>query len=203
MRPSDDTLDLAHLTDDQLVEIHLLLSDDQHLRTCPACERRYQALVGALEQVRDEAISQADAVFTAERLHDQRERILRRLERHEHPAEVLLFPSRSGQEQATRHLLSPVRRWVAAAAVAGLVAGLFLGFAVDRRVGSLAGPTSRAVSLGTTAQRSTTDVSISRDEEMLSEIEDALMGPRKVLELGVIDMMTTPAELQDASFDPQ
>jgi hypothetical protein len=35
----------------------------------------------------------------------------------------------------------------------------------------------------------------------MSDIEDALVGPRHVLELQAIDVMTTPADLQRASFD--
>jgi len=203
MRPSEEPLTLAHLTDDQLVEVYVLMSDDQHLRGCPDCARRYKALVDALEQCRAEAVTQADAVFTAERLHEQRERIVRRLERHEHPAEVLLFPNRSGQDPATRRLLAPVRRWVAGAAAAGLVAGLFLGFAVDRRVGSLGGGSARSIGMGVASQRIATERSLNRDEQILSEIEDALTGPRKTFDLGVIEEMTTPAELQEASFDPR
>jgi hypothetical protein len=80
---------------------------------------------------------------------------------------------------------------------------LFLGFAVDRRVGSLANPSPRSVAMGGTTQFVATDRSINYDEQILSEIEDALTGPRKVVELGVIEEMTTPAELQEASFDPQ
>jgi hypothetical protein len=42
-----------------------------------------------------------------------------------------------------------------------------------------------------------------RDEQLLSEIEDALDGPRRVLELRALDVMTTPPELQEASLDIQ
>ncbi len=203
MKSSEDTLHPTHLTDDQLLEAYVLLGDNEHLRTCRDCGRRYEGLVHALEQVRDDALTQADAIFTADRLHDQRERILRRLERHEHPADVLLFPNRTGQDVTTRHLLAPARRWVAGAAAAGLVAGLFLGFAVDRRVGSLATSSPGGVARGGVAQGVAAERSLSHDEQILDEIEEAVTGPGKVLELGAIDVMPTPAELQEASFDPR
>ena len=42
-----------------------------------------------------------------------------------------------------------------------------------------------------------------KDEQVITEIEDALTGPRRVLELNALDAMTTPAELQEASFVPR
>ena len=157
----------------------------------------------ALEQVRDDAIREADGVFTAERLHNQRERILRRLERLGHPAEVLLFPGRS-PDPVVRRVLGPARRWIAGAAAAGLAAGLFLGFAMDRRVvTSQAG--NRVLQAPAVAEvvawpHRTSDLG---DDEILTEIEDVLVGPRRVIELRALDGMTTPPELQEASFDLQ
>ena len=90
----------AHLSDDQLMETYVLTGDSRHLTACPECRARYDELAGALEQIRGDAVREADAVFTAERLHEQRDRILRRLERQGHLAEVLMFPRRSGSQQA-------------------------------------------------------------------------------------------------------
>jgi hypothetical protein len=154
-----------------------------------------------LEQVRDEAIREADAVFTAERLHDQRDRILRRLERLGRPAEVLLFPGRS--HPAVRRVLGPARRWIAGAAAAGLAAGLFLGFAMDRRVTSQAGNRLLQAPAVTEAMAWPRHVSDLGDDEILTEIEDVLAGPRRVMELRALDMMTTPPELREASVDLQ
>lgn len=156
----------------------------------------------ALEQVRDEAIREADAVFTADRLHNQRERILRRLERLGHPAEVLLFPGRSSHP-VVRRVLGPARRWVAGAAAAGLAAGLFLGFVMDHRVPSPVGNRvlqAPAITEAMAWPRHTSDLG---DDEILTEIEDVLAGPRRVNELRALDIMTTPPELQEASFDLQ
>ena len=99
------------------------------------------AVQGALRRARPLAaadagrgVREADAAFTADRLHDQRDRIMRRIERHDHPAEVVAFPHQRVPSHATavQRMLGPARRWVAGAAAAGLAAGLFLGFAMDR-----------------------------------------------------------------------
>jgi hypothetical protein len=188
-----------HLNDDQLMETYFLGEDNAHVNGCRDCRVRYDDLARALEHVREDAVRQADAVFTQERLHDQRERVLRRLERQGHPADVLRFPNRSGSDRAAHRLLGPARRWVAGAAVAGLVAGVFLGFAVDRRV---AGPAvaRRTAIVATGAWQPAS----APDEQILTEIEDALTGPsRRVLELRALDAMTMPPDLQEASFVPQ
>src|SRR5258708_17214996 len=108
-----------HLTDDQLMEVYLFASDGPHLKRCDDCRARYDNLIRSLEQIREDAVSEADAVFTAQRLHDQRDRIFRRLLRHGHPGEVVMFPNRAGTRQAAYSLLlGPARRWVAGPAVA-------------------------------------------------------------------------------------
>src|SRR5262245_8154477 len=126
-----------HLSEDRLAEVYFLASEDAHLETCETCSDRYNHLVSILEGSREASDMEAGAIFTDARLHEQRDRILRRLERHGHAAEVLPFPNRAAGHYAPHRLLGPTRRWVAGAAAAGLVAGLFLGFAVDRRVGSV------------------------------------------------------------------
>jgi hypothetical protein len=188
------------LTDDQLMEVHASGSESGHLDECRDCRARYDNLAHSLEQIREDAVSEADAVFTAERLHDQRDRILRRLERHGHPAEVVMFPSRAGSRQAAyRLLLGPARRWVAGAAAAGLVAGLFLGFAVDRRVGSISARRTTKPSAAVAWQRGSVEhpaMAAMQDEQILTDIEDVLTGPHRLLEMRVLDDMTTPPELQ-------
>jgi hypothetical protein len=96
---------------------------------------------------------------------------------------------------------------VAGAAAAGLVAGVFLGFAVDRRVGApiMANRADRAYRTGGAAATAVTwQPAAAQDEQMLTEIEDALTGPsRRVIELRALDAMTLPAELQEASFTPR
>lgn len=192
-----------HLSDDQLMEAYVLAADNQHLAGCRQCQIRVNDLARALEQIREDAVREADSVFSAERLHDQRDRILRRLERQAHPGEVLLFPARSAPHQVVRRALGPARRWIATAAAAGLAAGLFLGFAMDRQVISRAA--SRVVQAPVVADAMARPGSAAdaRNEQMLIEIEDALVGPRHALELHTLDVMTTPLDILEASLDPR
>ena len=192
----------SHLSDDQLLESYVLATHEGHLSACGECRARFDDLVRALDELREDAVSEADAVFTTERLHEQRERIVRRLERHGHPAEVLTFPSRLGREQAAHRLLGPARRWVAGAAAAGLVAGLFLGFAVDRRVVSTSSRRTGMPAAASPAASWRQDSTEPQDEQVLTEIDEVLSGPHRLLEMRTLDDMTTPPELQkEASFD--
>lgn len=193
----------CHLTDDQLLESYVLAAENGHLTACGDCRARYERLAGAFELTREDARNEADAIFTPERLHDQRDRIVRRLERFGHPAEVLLFPNRSGHRQAAFGMLGPARHWIAGAAAAGLVAGLFLGFAVDRRVGSISTRRTATVAVvdSATWQRALAEP---QDEQILTDIEDVVTGPHRLLEMRVLDDMTTPTDLKkEASFVPR
>jgi hypothetical protein len=195
---SHETMTGSHLTDDQLLEAYVLGGEDPHLPSCRRCKTRFDEVVRTLEHVREEAISEADQAFTAERLHDQRDRILRRIERRDHPAEVVAFPHRAATHPVSHRLLGPARRWVAAAAAAGLAAGMFLGFALDRRThyATMGGAMQQPVRTPTVAWQAAAEL---REEQFLSEIDDALMGSRAV-ELIAIDAMTTPVEIREASY---
>jgi hypothetical protein len=183
------------------MESYMVNSGDQHLAECSHCKARFEDVARALDQIRQDALCEADGVFTGERLHDQRDRILRRLERMEHPADVLLFPARSTQHPVVRRVLGPARRWVAGAAAAGLAAGVFLGFVMDHRAGARVGSRVGQAPAGAEVMARARRLTDPRDEQLLSEIEDALDGPRRVLELRALDVMTTPPELQEASLD--
>jgi hypothetical protein len=190
-----------HLNDDQLMEAYVLAGEDAHLAVCRQCKARFDNLVRALQQVREDAIREADSIFTSEQLHEQRERIMRRLERHGHPAEVVMFPHRAATQAAVQRVLGPARRWVAGAAAAGLAAGLFLGFALDRRARSAAidEVVQQSAARAATAVWKAPVISDARDDEFFIEIEDALMGSRAV-ELRAIDAMTTPVEIREVSY---
>ncbi len=97
-----------------------------HLQACPTCARRYQELIGQLADLRDDGAAEVDAIFTPERLEAQRDQILARLEHAMHPARVIPFPSH-GSPRLSIFTQSQVRRWIAAAAAAGLLIGLTLG----------------------------------------------------------------------------
>jgi hypothetical protein len=189
----------SHLTDDQLIESYVLATENSHLAACGPCRARFDDLAAALQHVREDAVRQADNVFTAERLHEQRDRIIRRLERHGHPAEVVMFPVRSNHP--VQRVFGPARRWVAAAAAGGLAAGMFLGFAMDRRTHYAA--IDRAVQQSASGAASAGWQAHARrdatDDQFFTEIDNALMGPR-ALGLRAIDAMTTPDEIREASY---
>lgn len=187
----------AHLSDDELMETCVLDGENPHLATCRPCTARFEELVRSLQQMQDAALGEADMVFTADRLHDQRDRIMRRIERHDHPAEVVAFPHHRVPSQATVHrILGPARRWVAGAAAAGLAAGVFLGFAMDRgnhiRADRALQQSNRSLALQSAA-----------DDQFFIEIDEALVGSRAREmrpDLSAIDVMTTPLEIREVTY---
>jgi hypothetical protein len=194
-----DTHLTAHLSDDQLMESYVLAGDNRHLAVCRPCKARFDELVRTLQQINEAAVDEADNAFSAERLHDQRERIMRRIERHDHPAEVVAFPHAGVPAQSSvNRLLGPARRWVAGAAAAGLAAGVFLGFVMDRQVRmveSAAQQSKPAVSVGLQAAAA--------DDQFFIDIDEALIGSRvreMRPDLSAIDIMTTPLEIQQVSY---
>jgi hypothetical protein len=186
-----------HLTDDQLMEAYVLAFENRHLAACRQCQTRFDAMVESLQHAVDSAVREADAVFTPEKLHEQRDRIMRRIERHDHPAEVVRFPNRSASHPAVRRVLGPARRWVAGAAAAGLAAGMFLGFTMDRRMHYAA--LDRALKQSAAQTAIAWQAADQREQDFFVEIEDALMGSRAT-ELRAIDAMTTPVEIREASY---
>jgi hypothetical protein len=99
-------------------------SAERHLRACAECRAKFTAFSHWLESTRADAMAEADEAFAADRLLAQQSQIVRRLEALEHPAKVIAFP-----RFATPVSTQPNRRqrWIAAAAAAGLVAGVALG----------------------------------------------------------------------------
>ncbi len=111
-----------------------------HLAECAPCRDRMDAFAAWMEQVRLEAVTEADEAFPAERLAAQQSQILRRLEATERPARIIAFPSFSRPlSTGTSH----ARRWIAAAAAAGLIVGVGVGQLMGVRHGVL-GDTSSA-----------------------------------------------------------
>ena len=101
-----------------------------HLSTCETCARQYAEMAGFMDAVHDETDGHEATVFTESRLTAQHDRILRRIDPGGRSGHVISFPVR----QVVRRIETAsgfTRRWVAAAAVAGLMAGLLLGRVVD------------------------------------------------------------------------
>src|SRR5262245_11564223 len=120
-----------HLHDDRLVECYfadrrgepLDPPSAEHLVDCEACGTRYVELVTFLDDVRTESDAECDAVFTPDRLRQQQDQILKRLEHASRSARVISFPGQAASHpSAVSGRVAP--RWLAAAAAAGLFVGV-------------------------------------------------------------------------------
>jgi hypothetical protein len=179
-----------HLTDDRLIELCILDAasgvEQEHLAACARCDARRVRLQRLLESVSDTATAAADAAFPPERLTRQQARILARLQHEGGPARVIAFPAGHAQPESAPSRTRPGSRWIAAAAVAGLVIGLIAGrFGHDA---SFTRPgTSRVIvartaeqpelrAAGSTGGIREVTASIS-DDEFLNQLEIALDAP--------------------------
>lgn len=98
-------------------------AEHPHLQTCAECRLRFASFSHWMQELRTEAVGEAEAVLSREKLALQQAQIFRRLEAAERPARVIAFP-----RHAAGHVRqSPIRRWIAVAAAAGLITGLGLG----------------------------------------------------------------------------
>lgn len=177
-----------HLSDDRLIEVCLLeapsMAEQQHLGSCVRCDGRRARLRSLLDEVAGTAVADADAAFPPERLARQRARILSHLQHDGRPARVIAFPAAQAHEPMGSRT-RPSTRWVAVAAVAGLVIGVIAGrFGHDyspERPGAAPVIVARAADspeLGAGSTGSILEVSTAvSDEEFLSQIEFAIDSP--------------------------
>jgi hypothetical protein len=100
-----------------------------HLDECAECRVRFGSFCQWMIDIRDDAVGEANELLSPERLAAQQSHIFRRIEAAERPARVIAFPKHA--EGTLRR--TPVHRWIAAAAAAGLIAGLGLGQMLDLR----------------------------------------------------------------------
>lgn len=172
----------SHLSDDRLIELGATgtpsSSEQQHLGSCAACEGRRAANARLLEELSIAAHEDADAVFTAERLARQQTRILDRIDQEVRPARVIAFPAATEVMPAAVRRRPQATRWIAAAAVAGLLVGLAAGrlgpetrraLGGGRQVAATApapAPAGRIRPVSTTMS----------DDQLLGEIERAIDG---------------------------
>lgn len=165
--------------------------EEAHLRSCAECRARYDAFADWLDDARAEAIDEADEIFSAERLAAQQTQILRRLETLERPGRVLAFPR-------FRHSGTSVRRgpqrWIAAAAVAGLIVGVGAGELLDFRRsmgGASAGHLgSQPLPLGQSARGTLQPVAFSSEDLFLYDDSDAASTSPSVEALQALDALT-------------
>ena len=172
----------------------------QHLHGCETCTWRYAELVAPLEQLRADAASEADDVFTPARLEAQRRAIRERLEHGARAQRVIPFPAspaRIGRSAMGR----PVLRWVAAAAAAGLLIGVSAGRFIilprpgvaQSRAAAIAAKTEAPVLPNAVQARPATyRPDVAMDEAFLTEVEAAVTRHR-IAALKTLDDLTPHA----------
>ena len=178
-----------HVTDADLMAVwaDIRLGDSSptaagaHVRECSACRTRLTSLSSWLDGLRSEARQEADEAFPRERLVAQQTQVLRRLEAMERPARVLTFP-RFAKAISARDVGR--QRWIAAAAVAGLVVGIGLGqtfhlggpspTATDTRARGVPAPADRGLRTGVIL----TPIAGTSDEMFLYDPEPTLSSER-------------------------
>ena len=155
-----------------------------HLADCAACSSRYAELAAFMDTLRREGETEADAVFTPERLRLQQQQIARRLALVGRPARVLSFPGRLVQHTIDASASRKAPRWVAAAAAAGLFIGVAVGASfqwrtqLQNRQSFLSDPSrGRAPRLTPVATRGSGTADVASDDAFLSDLEIALERP--------------------------
>lgn len=185
-----------HLSDDRLVEIGLSDtpsgSEQQHLGACDPCETRRAGIAHMLDELAVASREDAEAAFPADRLARQQLRILQRIAHEGRPARVIAFPAAPHETPAgviarTR----PASRWIAAAAVAGLLVGVVAGRMGEQ--GRALGAPETVTVRGTAAAPGIRAVSATiSDDELLGQIERASEG-RGGASLRALDDLTPRA----------
>ncbi len=141
-----------------------------------------------LDAYRAAACAEADAHFDERALELQRHKILDKLAHLGHPAKVIRFPKAPAGELPGGRVN---RRWISAAAAAGLIVGLLGGQLVHlmpqqpRRAGN----TAAVAPQSTTLRPGILEVSAPADDDLLDEIEMA-MQVRAASELRALDAFT-------------
>jgi hypothetical protein len=124
MRLGDVVLRGGHLSEAALVESWSSGIRPAHLDRCDICAERALEMSQWLEDVKSLGRTDAEIVFTPERLTAQRGQVLQRLEQLDRPAKVISFPARKPRvsDPGESRRVSP--GWLAAAAAAGLTIGV-------------------------------------------------------------------------------
>ena len=178
-----------HLSDDRLVEVCLLdgvsPAEQTHLEACPQCDARRARLREMLDDMSSSIAAAADAHFPASRLARQHARILAQLQPDGRPARIIAFPAGYAQELVASRTNSS-RRWIAAAAAAGLIVGMLAGrLGYDRSPLRLSGGRVAATRAADAEEVRAIDgapylrevAATISDEEFLSQLEFASNGP--------------------------
>ncbi|MGH9409842.1 MAG: hypothetical protein ACRD1V_10355 [Vicinamibacterales bacterium] len=119
-----ERLGRGHLSDRHVARLWTSGDRHPHLEECAECRARYDAFDQWVAGIGEELRAEADATMPLERYAAQQVQIARRLEILDRPGRVIAFPKAA---RAVINGHSHVRRWVTAAAAAGLLAGVGLG----------------------------------------------------------------------------
>jgi hypothetical protein len=188
---------MRHLSDEDLLALIESATSDVHLDGCERCATRHAELLCLIAEI-DVVHAEADAAFDDERLLHQRTHILRRLDRNNGPARVLRFPAAADGERIMHVMSAAGRRWVAAAAIGGVLVGIFSGRLLTRQTDSDPADSMRLSRGVATARPANSGIvpadlrSLSRDEILLEEVDAVLSQPR-ITELVAIDAITPAA----------
>ena len=167
----------GHLSDDRLIDVCLdatpMAAEQQHLDECPACAQRGARLAQMLTEVTLVTTAEADAAFSDERLAKQHARILQRIEQECRPGRLITFPAAHPQRPALR--ARPGRRWIAGAAAAGLLIGLFAGHLAHVVPGQWRAPQAPPALQPENATLQAVSTTMS-EEELLGLLEVAIEG---------------------------
>lgn len=189
-----------HLHEERLFESYLAVRSGEmidppvaeHLSDCDECGRRYAALSGFMDGLDAEATADTDAIFTPEQLRVQRQQIANRLDHLGHPARVITFPGGVARHHAGSSP-RPARRWIAAAAAAGLFIGVGTGLFFDWEGARRPGRRTPATLARQTILSAPAEVALppaaDADDAFLSELELAGDRPR-IRELLAVDALT-------------
>ena len=168
----------------------------EHLADCDACGTRYAELSAFMDTLRREGETEADAIFTPERLRLQEQQIAKRIALVGRPARVLSFPGRIVRRTLDPSTPRSVPRWIAAAAAAGLFIGVAVGASLQWR-SQLQGRQTflsdagrgRGQRLTPVGTRGTGAAAVASDDAFLSDLELALERPH-TRELQAFDALT-------------
>jgi hypothetical protein len=172
--------------------------DAEHLADCVECAAAFNGFASLMQEIRMEGESEADRIFTVERLRAQQASIEKRLRQVGRSARVISFPSRAADAPHAAIAGRTAPRWVAAAAAAGLFVGVALGASYQRELRAhapstvrmaraTAAPSTRVAPVGT---RGIGQPGTDADEEaFLSDLDAALARPR-TRELQPLDALT-------------
>jgi len=193
----------AHLSDDRLVELYFTdtpsAQEQQHLGQCHDCDSRRAAILHLLDETAQASAEDVESAFPADRLARQQLLIMERAEAAAGPARVIAFPATQAPEPGVIDRARSTTRWVAAAAVAGLLVGVVAGRAGrDFRPLSwsgrgVSGPAIQTVQVRQDAQNIRAISDPLSDDEFLVELEAAVESGNQRGALRALDELTPHA----------